>query len=105
MSKLTAFITTLVVGSSSLAMAEHRPRETRSEFRGHSDRAIADRARYDRGYDRGYLGHDAGPRRYRPTWVSLGNIEGGRGRIDVHVRGTFTQLRLQAASGRSYIDR
>jgi hypothetical protein len=52
---------------------------------------------------------DFGPRRYRPTWVPLSaSLELGRfGRaaIEVYDPSTFTQLRLQAASGVARIDR
>lgn len=49
----------------------------------------------------------AGPRRYRHAWVALSSYVGlgdGDEVIRVHDRGTFTQLRVQAASGASYVD-
>lgn len=58
------------------------------------------RRRYDR--------DDFGPRRYRHAWVALSphvELRDGREVIRVGDRGTFTQLRVQAASGVSYVDR
>lgn len=51
---------------------------------------------------------DAGPRRYRPSWVTLGApvqlIRAGQDCIDVSDPGTFTQLRLQNDGGIDRID-
>jgi hypothetical protein len=115
----TALIAMLAIAASaSAAMA--------SENHGSDRRRAGERVRFDRDDDRfdrrDRLGHrdrldrswnhhddDAhGPRRYRPTWVALGTAplaRGGRSAIDVHDRGTFTQLRLQAAGGSAWIDR
>jgi hypothetical protein len=51
---------------------------------------------------------DFGPRRYRHAWVALSphvGLTDGREVIRVHDGGTFTQLRIQAAAGVSYVDR
>lgn len=124
MSKLKAIITTLVLGASSSAMASPmtsvRP-VARDYDRGY-DRDYNDRARRDRRYivardardtDQRYVydrydRDDAGPRRYRPAWVALDpslSLEPGRERIPVNMRGTFTQLRFQVASGRTFVHR
>jgi hypothetical protein len=96
MSKLTALITTLVLGASSVAMAQP------SSFHARSSR-FDDRFDRDQRFDRRDL-----PRRYRSSWVSLAepmHLSRGRDTIDVNLRGTFTQLRLQTAVGTSYIER
>jgi hypothetical protein len=52
---------------------------------------------------------DFGPRRYRPTWVPLSAAlelgRFGRDTIEVYDPNTFTQLRVQTASGVARIDR
>ncbi|HEX8112606.1 MAG TPA: hypothetical protein VF516_32975 [Kofleriaceae bacterium] len=71
---------------------------------------------YDRAYDAGRFGRpyrrgaldDLGPRRYRASWVALSApapIRRAEDCIDVHDRGTFTQLRVQADGGRALVDR
>jgi hypothetical protein len=64
----------------------------------------------DRGWDRGPITPviDAGPRRYRPSWVALGApvqlARTSQDCIDVSDLGTFTQLRLQNDGGIDRID-
>lgn len=113
MSKLTALITTLVLGSSTVAMADpQRWYDDRDDVRDDRRSRFDDRdGRFDRrvfGWRDRRDGDDAGPRRYRHAWVALSApIELARGRdvIDVRDRGTFTQLRLQTTNGASRIDR
>jgi hypothetical protein len=79
----------------------------------HSSRYARLDARYDRGgMDdrwRPRAADDFGPRHYRPTWVSLASSMdiAGRGRDTIRVGdpNTFTQLRMQVASGVARIDR
>lgn len=115
----TALIATLAIAASaSAAMASenHRIYRGRAGERVRFDRdddrfdhrvRLDPRDRPDLGWSR-HGGDDFGPRRYRPTWVALGTAplaRGGRSAIDVHDRGTFTQLRLQASGGSAWIDR
>lgn len=126
--KLSALITTLILGSSSVALASHddarrleptgyrtatdrvplaRPplyRDDDADLRAPRHRWFRDHRRDD-GELRGDV--DPGPRRYRSHWVTLGTAALGAGRsiVDVDQRGTFTQLRIQAAGGRTYLDR
>ena len=122
MSKLTALITTLVLGSSTVAMAQptisyRADRSDRSWFDRDDDREVR-RHRFDDRYDRNRreIRDDFGPRRYRSAWVALSTamqLDGEWGRFDdrdrdtiqVRDRGTFTQLRLQTTAGASMIDR
>ncbi len=109
MAKIKALLTTLVLGTSSIAMAQPAPsfdRYDRDDRWDRDDRYDRD-DRWDRDdrYDRDRA--DA-PRRYRSSWVSLAEplqLVRGRDTIDVRVRGTFTQLRLQTVAGATYIDR
>lgn len=98
MLKLSALVTTLVLGASSAAMAD--PDVTvRGELRwGQPDRPVRVYER-DRGYRRPY---------HHNTWVALTTpMQLGYGRtvVDVHERRPFTQLRLQTTNGASRIDR
>jgi hypothetical protein len=81
------------------------------------DHRAGDRhARFDTRYERSGLedrwrprtADDFGPRHYRPTWVSLASSMelAGRGRDTIRVSDpdTFTQLRIQVASGVARID-
>ena len=119
MSKLTALITTLVLGSSTVAMAQPSITTYRSDRSwidrdvnrdGIRDREVR-RYRFDDRYDRDrreLARDDFGPRRYRSAWVALSTpvqLTGGRDVIDVRDRGTFTQLRIQTSSGASLLDR
>jgi hypothetical protein len=107
MFQLKALITTLVLGASSVAMAQPRWRQPEHYDDGYGFR---DDARRD-GWGYRDDGRDArvnGPRVYRPSWVALNEpmqLRRGRDVIDVNMRGTFTQLRLQTTSGASQIDR
>jgi hypothetical protein len=107
MSKLKALITTLVLGSSSLAMAQPSNYSFRTTQRpvvvNPPTREVA---RFDDRSESRF--HTLEPRHYRTSWVSLTEpiqLTRGRGRIDVNLRGTFTQLRVQTAAGSSYIQR
>jgi len=95
MKKLAAIVTTLVLGTSSLALA----RPARLGDDGWRERQ---ELRLDRD-------HATGQRTYRPTWVALSGatrLEQGRDVIPVGTaQGRFTQLRFQAAAGASAIDR
>lgn len=105
MSRLGILITSLVLGASSVAAAdsfEYREsgwsRAAKAQYRGDV------RERQVRRYQR----DDFGPRRYRHAWVALSphvELRDGREVIRVRDRGTFTQLRLQAAAGAVYVDR
>jgi hypothetical protein len=131
MLKITALLTTLALGATaSIAMASPARLDRNGRFEpaapdgvwtaparpAWNDRASIDRAyeapvRLDRSYrpaDRRAALDDAGPRRYRPTWVALGVPSPGNRAddgIDVHDRGTFTELRLQADGTRARVDR
>lgn len=135
MLKLTALLTTLALGSAaSIAMASPTysydrdgrfdpARPAAPAWTGPSPARPAwiDRDRIDRAYDgpgrfdRPYRHRDPraalddpGPRRYRPTWVALSApspLIRGEDYIDVHDRGTFTQLRVQADGSRARVDR
>ena len=120
MSKLTALITTLVLGSSTVALAQPTTITTYRSDRswidrdanrdGFRDREVG-RYRFDDRYDRSrreFARDDFGPRRYRSAWVALSSplqLTGGRDVIDVRDRGTFTQLRIQTSNGASLLDR
>lgn len=97
MKKLTALITTLVLGASSVAMA----RPARLIDNGWRERQ---ELRIDRERER-----FSGQRHYRPTWVALSGatrITAGRDVIPVGAQqGRFTQLRFQTTEGASLIDR
>ncbi len=96
MNKLTSLLTTIVLGTSSLAMARpaqlphHESWRERQEMRIEREQA-------------------SGQRRYRPTWVALsGSTQLFRGRDVIRVgaqQGRFTQLRFQTTEGTSAIDR
>jgi len=99
MSKLKALIATVVLGSSSIAMAQPSFSSTSSRF-----------DRFDRRWDRAEHAQPqlGGPRIYRSSWVSLAEpmqLSRGRDSFDVHQRGTFTQLRVQTAAGSSFVQR
>jgi len=103
MLKITALAGLLAVAAPASAMASPgRSRAARTyariDRRDPIDRAWQLRAR-----------DDFGPRHYRPTWVPLSASlqlgRPGRGAIEVHDPNTFTQLRLQTASGVARIDR
>lgn len=74
------------------------------------DRTYDGPGRFDRPYrhrDRRAFDGD-GPRRYRPTWIALSAsspLTRAEDCIEVHDRGTFTQLRVQAGGGRARVDR
>lgn len=133
MLKITALFTTLALGSAaSIAMASParsydrdgrfepaRPAapawtapsasSARSAWidRDRIDRAYDGPGRFDRSYRRGAV-EDLGPRRYRPTWVALSAsspLIRTDDCIEVHDRGTFTQLRVQADGSRARLDR
>ncbi len=95
MSKLKVAIMSLVLGTSSLALA--RPAQVRAD---------GWRERQELRIDRD---HASGQRTYRPTWVALSGattLRRGRDVIAVGVdQGRFTQLRFQATEGRSAIER
>lgn len=117
MSKLTALVTTLVLGSTaSIALASPaRPYDHRHAVAVRDHRVARDRVArgrvvapvYDRGWRARVTVDDFGPRRYRPTWVALGAPRVTRGQECIEVRdpGTFTQLRLQSDSGFALVDR
>jgi hypothetical protein len=113
MFKLSSLITTLVLGSSTAAMAS----STAGSHGGHTTVRYGERFVHSAGAGRAVdqrwsgsrdLRGDGGPPRYRPTWVELGapiQLADGRDSIAVGDRGTFTQLRLQMATGASRLDR
>jgi len=114
MSKLKALIATLVLGSSSIAMAQPSFQSTSSRFDQRSDRFDRNdrtqRIDRDRRWDRDEQAQPqlGGPRVYRSSWVSLVEpmqLTRGRDSFDVNQRGTFTQLRLQTSAGTSFIQR
>lgn len=136
MLKITTLLTTLALASTaSIAMASparpdrFQPAAPDGVWTAPARPAWNDRARIDRAYeapdrlDRSYRRSslrpslpgdrrvaldDAGPRRYRPTWVSLSApspLTRADDCIDVRDRGTFTELRLQADGGRARVDR
>jgi hypothetical protein len=88
------------------AVAPARAARTARSARSHA--RLDHREPLDRGWRVGAR-DDFGPRQYRPTWVPLSaSLELGRfghGAIEVYDRNTFTQLRLQTASGIARIDR
>ena len=96
MKKLITLVTTLVLGTSSLALA--RP----AQFREHDGWRERQELRIDRD-------QASGQRTYRPAWVALSGatrLQRGRDVIPVGVhQGRFTQLRFQATEGVSAIDR
>ena len=109
MSKLSAVIATVVLGSGSLASASPGRSFDFADRRHAVRTASVDRDyRNDRAWrDRGDL-RDTAPRRYRSTWVALGSpvqLADGCAAIGVSDRGTFTQLRLQTTAGASRVDR
>jgi hypothetical protein len=133
MLKLTALLTTLALGSAaSIAMASPtRSYDRDGRFgpagpvapawtapsapparpawidRHRIDPAYDGPARLDRPYRRGAV-EDLDPRRYRPTWVALSApspLIRAEDCIEVHDRGTFTQLRVQADDSRARVDR
>lgn len=122
MRKLTTLLATLVLGSTaSIAMASPaRSYEGWSTPRaavsgpGYQARARIGHARPDgvyRIWNERQAADDLGPRRYRASWSALaapfelGRSDRGSDCIDVTDRGTFTQLRVQADSGRAFVDR
>ena len=117
MFKITALAGLLAVAAPAAAMASPGRSFDRSFDRSGavaSARAARTSARFDHRepLDRGWRSRardDFGPRRYRPTWVPLSaSLElgrFGRGAIEVYDPNTFTQLRLQTASGVARIDR
>jgi hypothetical protein len=135
MLKITALLTTLALGSAaSIAMASPtRSYDRDGRFAPAEPEPPAwtappaprlswiDRERLERGYDgpgrfdrpyhrwdRHGAPGDLGPRRYRPTWVALSApspLTRAEDCVEVHDRGTFTQLRLQAEGGRALVDR
>jgi hypothetical protein len=127
MLKTTALLTTLALtATASIAMASparFAPAAPDGVWTAPARPTWTDRARIDRAYespgridrsdrsDRSYRRaaiDDIGPRHYRPTWVALSSpspLTRAEDCIDVHDRGTFTQLRLQADGGRARVDR
>ncbi|MDB4962465.1 MAG: hypothetical protein JWP01_2464 [Myxococcales bacterium] len=117
MSKLNVLITTLLLGASSVAIAQPRWREPAPfvvnpptpvrDHRVDTSYGFGDDARRD-GWRHRDDGRSTGGRHYRSSWVALNEpmqLRRGRDVIDVNARGTFTQLRLQTTSGVSQIDR
>jgi hypothetical protein len=131
MSKLTAMLTMIALGSAApaaMASSNHtydrraatqrvvvtQTRDLRAPGRFDGRERFDRTARLQRpepayhAWDRRSV-DDFGPRRYRPTWVALGApVQLGRiGQdcIEVGDGGTFTQLRLQTAGGVARIDR
>jgi len=118
MLKLTALLTTLALGSAaSIAMASPTRSYDRDGRFGPAGPVApawtapsappARPARLDRPYRRGAV-EDLDPRRYRPTWVALSApspLIRAEDCIEVHDRGTFTQLRVQADDSRARVDR
>lgn len=114
MFKLTALITTLVLGSTaSITMAhtfDDRPgvAPARIESRARIVQDYRDRAERYPGAPRG-AANDFGARHYRASWVALSAplqlSRAGQGAVEVRDRGTFTQLRLQSDRGRAQIER
>jgi hypothetical protein len=121
MRTLTTLLATLVLGSTaSIAMASPaRSHDSWSAPRpavtgpGYQARASIGHAGPDGAYriwNGRHAADDLGPRRYRATWSALaapfelGRADRGSDCIDVADRGTFTQLRVQADSGRAYVD-
>ncbi len=96
MKQLITLVTTLVLGTSSLALAHP------AQVRAHEGWRERQELRIDRD-------QAAGQRTYRPAWVALSgatHLQRGRDVIPVGVeRGRFTQLRFQATEGVSAIDR
>ena len=95
MKKLTALVTSLVLGASATAMA--RPARLGDEhWRDRQDLRV-DQERF------------TGQRHYRPTWVALSGaakLDDGRDVIVVGGKqGRFTQLRFQTNQGSTLIDR
>jgi hypothetical protein len=131
MLKITALLTTLALGATaSIAMASPARLDRNGRFEPAASDGVwtaparpawNDRARIDRAYeapvrlDRSYRPaarraalDDAGPRRYRPTWVALSApspLTRAEDCVEVRDRGTFTQLRVQADDSRARIDR
>lgn len=120
MFKLNALIATVVLGASSVAMAQpggsfhdsSRPvvvnPPTAQGFDWRSDQGSDQRVDRDRRRDRRDDDRQDRPRQYRASWVSLAEpmqLTRGRDRIDVAQRGTLTQLRIQTVAGASYIQR
>lgn len=107
MSKIKALITALVLGTSSIAMAD-----TSVTFSGRADAQwgnVSPDVRDHRSYP-GYQApvHQAPVTTFaRGTWVSLAepmNLGRGRGSlIDLDSRAMFNQIRLQSASGATFI--
>jgi hypothetical protein len=79
-------------------------------YRGHerADARLDRRGAFDDRWRPG-TGDDFGPRRFRPTWVALSTsmelAGSGRDTIRISDPSTFTQLRMQVASGAARIDR
>jgi hypothetical protein len=121
MLKITALAGLLAVAAPAAAMASPGRSFDRTSDRSFDRQGVVAPVRAARSYarldhrqplDRGRrLGvrDDFGPRRYRQTWVPLSaSLElgrFGRGAIDVYDPNTFTQLRVQTASGVARIDR
>ena len=95
MKKLTALVTSLVLGASATAMA--RPARLGDDRWREREELRYDQERF------------TGQRHYRPTWVALSGatqLEDGRDVIFVGGRqGRFTQLRFQTTQGTTLIDR
>jgi hypothetical protein len=96
MSKIKALITTLVLGTSSIAMADTNVafKTTTSAVRDHRDEVTPMASPW--------LRHAA----YRPAWVALSTptmLHEGRNAIKLATPSRYSQLRLQATAGRSYI--
>ena len=114
MFKLTALITTLVLGSTaSITMAhtfDTRPAVTPARIESRARVAVDYRDRAERypGAPRG-ASDDFGARHYRASWIALSAplqlSRGEQDRIEIRDRGTFTQLRVQSARGHARIDR
>ncbi len=96
MSKLASLITTVVLGTSSFAMARPAQLPDRDSWRERQEMRIERE-------------HASGHRSYRPAWVALsGATRLVRGRDVIQVgaqHGRFTQLRFQTTEGMSEIDR
>lgn len=95
MKKLTALITSLVLGASATAMA--RPARLGDDHWRERQELRIDQERF------------TGVRHYRPTWTALSgatHLDDGRDVIFVGgQQGRFTQLRFQTTQGSTLIDR
>ena len=101
---LAALLAAAAPASLAIASPSHSPSRSYARIGTHHDR----RGGFDAPW-RPRAAEDLGARHYRPTWVPLAtSMElAGIGRDTIRVRdpNTFTQLRVQVASGAARIDR